>query len=240
MEKIVYALWKREGESRADLNRRLKDQVASKLLELDNVKGLRLNLQDETVLPAEPLRQTATDPQMDAVMQIWVNVNHDEYRAPMDAILRDAAGNMAAWLVLESAIIPNNDHAPSLGQRTYGFSQFCFIQRPDRLTYDEWRNFWQGQHTAVGRDTQSNFEYIQNLIVRPLIDGPVSYACCVEECFPPEGMVNSEVFFDAVGNPEKFARNAGIMTESCARFIDAGAIDVLLTSQFDIKPPSFR
>jgi hypothetical protein len=244
MEKIVYALWKRDGESREALNQRLRDQAVPKLLELANVKGLRLNLQDETVLPAEPLRQKATDPQMDAVVQMWVNLNHDEYRAPIDAILGNAAGRIAAWLVAESAVIPNNDHLPSAGQRTYGFSQFCFIQKPDWLTYDEWRYNWQGLHTAVGRDTQSNFEYIQNLIVRPLIDGPVSYACCVEECFPPEAMENPAMFFDAVGDPEKFARNSALMMESCARFIDVndkrGAIDVLLTSQFDVKPPSFR
>jgi len=244
MEKIIYALWKKPGEDREALNRRLQEEAAPKLLELANVKGLRLNLQDETVRPAEPLRQKATDPQMDAVAQIWVNLNHDAYRAPIDAILRDAAGKIGAWLVLESAVIPNDDHPPSIGQRSYGFSQFCFIQRPDWLTYDEWLHNWQGLHTAVGRDTQSNFEYIQNLIVRPLIEGPLPYACCVEECFPPEAMQDVAVFFDAAGDPEKFARNSALMMESCARFIDVndkrGAIDVLLTSQFEIKQPSFR
>lgn len=243
MEKIIYAVWKQDGESRAALNDRLQGAVASDLLAIDNVRGLRINVQDDAVAPAEPLRQVGTDPQMDAVVQVWVNVNHGAYREPVDAVLRAASGRIGAWLVLESAVIPNTTHRPDAGARTYGFSQVCFIQKPARLTHEEWRHNWQMLHTPVGRDTQSNFEYIQNLIVRPLIEGPQPYACIVEECFPPEAMTSAEAFFDAVGDPARFERNTRLMAESCARFIDMGAagsgVDVLLTSQFDVQAPTF-
>jgi len=48
MEKLIYALWGRAGEDRAALNERLREGVPQ-LVELPNVHGARLNLQDAHV-----------------------------------------------------------------------------------------------------------------------------------------------------------------------------------------------
>ena len=239
MEKIIYALWKKDGEDRQALNRRLSQEAAPALLALTNVRGLRINLQDDAVMAAEPLRQTGTDPQMDAAVQLWLDVAHDAFRAPVDAILSAAAGSIGAWLVLESTIIRNRAHPPRPGSRTEGWSQLVFLQQPDRLSYDEWRHNWQTLHTPVAVDTQANFEYVQNLVVRPLIAGPNPCVGIVEECFPVDAMTDQTAFFDAQGDPAKFEANTRAMAESCARFIDFGqGIDVLPTSQFELKRPS--
>ena len=235
MEKVIYALWRRGGETREALNRRLREETAPRLLALPNIRALRLNLQDEAVVAAEPLRQQGTDPQMDAAVQIWLDVSHGEFRMPVDAILKDAAGRIGAWLVLESAAIPNTRHPSREGERTEGWSQFCFIQKPDRLPHDQWLHNWQGLHTRVGIDTQSNFEYIQNLVVKPLIEGPIVYAAIVEECFPTGAMTDPQLFFDAAGDPARFEENLRIMMESCTRFIEQGGIDVLPTSQYELR-----
>lgn len=242
MEKVIYALWRQDGEARDAFNRRLADEAAPRLLELPNVRGLRLNLQDEAVRRAEPLRQTGTKPQMDAAAQIWLDVGHGEFRAPVDAVLREAAGRIGAWLVLESAVIPNTEHAPREGARTEGWSQLCFLQRPPRLSPEEWLHNWQGLHTRVGIETQSNFEYRQNLVARTLIEGPHPYAAIVEECFPSDAMDDPAVFYDAVGDAAKLEANLETMLESCARFIDFGngGIDVLPTSQFELRIPRWR
>lgn len=240
MEKVIYAIWRREGENREALNRRLREQAAPALLALPNVRGLRLNLQDEDVVRAEPLRQTGTAPQMDAAVQVWVDVSHGRFREPVDAVLREVASRIGAWLVMESAVIPNRLHPSREGERTYGWSQFCFIQRPPRLEPEQWLHNWQGLHTDVAIDTQANFEYLQNLIIKPLIDGPLSYAAIVEECFPVEAMDDSAVFFDAVGDANRFEANTRAMAESCARFVDMGdicRIDVLPTSQYEMRKP---
>ena len=237
MEKVIYALWAHEGERREELNRRLRREVAPKLLQRPEVRGLRLNLQDEAVSPAEPLRQVGTKPQMDAAVQLWLDSAHDRFRAPIDAILGESSGKLGAWLVLDSTIIRNTEHPPLHDSRTEGWSQFCFIQKPERLSYDEWRHNWQTLHTPVAIDTQSNFEYIQNLVIRPLIEGPHAYAAIVEECFPAAAMTDQAVFFDAVGDTDKFQKNTQEMADSCARFIDFGSIDVLPTSQYDLRAP---
>jgi hypothetical protein len=236
VEKIIYALWCKDVESREILNTRLKEEAAPALLALRNVRSLRFNLQDADVARAEALRQHGTDPQMDAAVQLWVDVAHDEFRASIDAILAAASGRIAAWVVLESTIIPNIKHPSQPSERTYGWSQFCFIKRPEKFTPDRWRYNWQVLHTPVAIDTQSNFEYIQNLIVRPLIDGPHPYAAIVEECFPTDAMDDSHVFFDAVGDDAKHMQNAQAMADSCTGFVEMpGGIDVLPTSQYDFR-----
>lgn len=235
MEKVIYALWRREGETREQLNQRLHAEVGPKLLALPNVRGLRFNLLDEHVARASGIYRPATRPEIDAAIQIWLDVSHDAFRAPVDAILRGAAGRIAAWLVLESSIIPNTLHRSVEGKRTEGWSQFCFLQRPEHLDYDQWRYNWQVLHTRVAIDTQSNFEYLQNLVIRPLIEGPIAYAAIVEECFPTDAMDDPQVFFDAPGDEAKYQANLQAMMESCDRFIDQTRIDVLPTSQYELR-----
>ena len=233
MEKIIYALWYDTNADRAELNARVRGEIAEQLTK--HALAVRVNIQDETVQGGNSPRLTSTRPQMDAVIQLWVNASHDPQRQPIDAIITSVAQRHAAWLVSESTILPNIDHPPVAGERTPGFSQFVFLGRPPRLTQDAWRAAWHGLHTPVAVDTQANFEYVQNYVVRPLTYGAPEYAAMVEECFPLDALGSEEIYFDAVGNPEKLAANQQAMMESCARFMDFDRIDCIPTSQFDIK-----
>ncbi len=233
MEKVIYVLWRDGAGTSKAFNAKVREtgeKLAAK------TKFVQLNLVDEAVEPAAPLRQVSTKPQMEAIIQVWVDSHLDRFRAPLDEIVRAAVPRMSAYLVLESKVIPNVKHPPKPGQRTEGFSQVVFIQRPPRLTYDLWRQNWQGLHTAVGIDTQSNFEYIQNPVVRPLTHAAPIYDAIVEECFPAEAMTNPQAFYDAVGNEKKYQENYKIMMDSVARFIDFDKLDVMTTSQYVIKP----
>ena len=101
------------------------------------------------------------------------------------------------------------------------------------MSWDDAVAHWHSHHTRVAIDTQANFEYVQNIIVRALTPNAPDYDAFVEECFSPEAMTVSAAFFDAVGDDEKFARNTKDMAESCAGFIDFSRIDIIPTSQFD-------
>ena len=233
---MIYALWRDTNRTREDFNEGLRGTAARRLLEA-GVRGLRLNLIDSAVDPAAALRQIHTRPQVEAVAQVWLDVAHDEFRAPVDAILRAAASGVASWLVTESEPIRNTLHPPRPGERTPGWSQICFLQRPSRLTPEAWREIWQGSHTRVAIDTQSNFEYIQNTIVRALSPAAPAYDAMVEECFPTAAMTDPHTFFAAVDDAAKFKRNTQAMAASCARFIDFDKIDVIPTSQYVIRAP---
>jgi hypothetical protein len=237
MEKVIYALWPRDGEDRDVMNARLRDHVGPALTAMKNVRAVRLNLQDEAVARAEPLRLTCPGGEQPvAAVQLWLDVAHDAQRAPIDAALRETAGRIAAWSVMSSTVIANAAHPPLEGERTGGWSQLCFLKRPGQLDPEAWRHNWQVLHTPVAVETQGNFEYVQNLVVRSLIAGPQQYAAIVEECFPAEAMDDPHVFFNAVGDPERFAANTSGMAASCARFIGEGDVDLLPTSQYDLKP----
>lgn len=234
MEKIVYALWRDPAVERERFNARLKDEIAPLLAE--NAHAVRVNVQDAAVLGGTSPRMASTEPPIEATVQLWVDSAREAVRAPLDAIIAGLAPRFAAWLVCESTAIANTAHPPEPGLRTEGFAQIVFLGLPPRLTHEAWRAIWQRDHTVVGIETQSNFEYVQNLVVRPLTEGAPDFAAMIEECFPRAALIDETVYFDAPGDPAKFACNQQRMMESCARFIDFDRIDCIPTSQFEIKP----
>lgn len=231
MEKIVYALWVRPDGTRAALNAALRAAMPG-IAAMPGVRSVRLNLQDAAVAAAEHHRQRTAAPQMDAVVQVWLDAGHGRRREAVDAALAVEGARVTGWLVTESTIIPNVLHPPAAGARCEGWAQVCFLFRPERLDHPTWREVWQGGHTAVGVETQSNFEYVQNMVVRRVVGEGPDYAAMVEECFPAEAMTDPAVFFDAVGDAERLQRHIARMMESCARFIDPGGVEVLPTSQY--------
>ncbi|CAD7339889.1 hypothetical protein FIM10_16265 [Sphingomonadales bacterium 56] len=232
MEKLICALWAPEGVSRADYAEQLKAALPAALKEA-GATAIRLNLRDATVEPAAPLLQTWQQPQQDAVVQFWLPTANAHFRGPIDDILAEHSSRFELWVVAESTIIPNRNHAPQAGSRTWGWSQASFISFRSDMSWDDAVAHWHRHHTRVAIDTQANFEYVQNIIVRALTPNAPDYDAFVEECFTPEAMTNSPAFFDAVGDDEKFARNTKDMADSCAGFIDFSRIDIIPTSQFD-------
>lgn len=234
MEKVVYVLWRDGTVAQKAFNAMLRGETAEKLAA--KAKYVQVNVCDEAVEPAAALRQVSTRPQMEGIIQVWVDSSLDRFRTPLDEIVRAAAPRMAAYLVHESKIIPNVKHPPKPGQRTEGWAQVFFMRRPPRLTHGAWLHNWQGLHTAVGIDTQSNFEYVQNPVIRALTHAAPVYDAMVEECFPAAAMTDPQAFYDAKGDAKKYEENHKTMMESVARFIDFDKIDVLPTSQYVIKP----
>ena len=232
MEKVICALWKPEAEARENFNARiladLPDQLAAA-----GASGVRINVEDDLTDTGAALRQTRGAPQHQATIQFWMPSANTIFRGNVDATLSAAGARFAAWLVLESTILPNQDHPPKKATRNWGWAQMAFLIRPERLTFDEWLAVWQDHHTRVAIETQSNFEYVQNIVIRALTPDAPPYAAIVEECFPESALSDPFVFFDAVGDPDKFNANLATMMDSCDRFIDRGTIDVIPTSQYN-------
>lgn len=239
MEKVLYVIWRGKTGNTADaeaLDRRLRGEIADKLLAL-GARGVQVNLADATVQPADGLRQVNTRPQMDGLISVWMDSANKMFRQPFDDLIESAVERMAAYLVTESQPIRNTRFPAEPGQRTAGFSQLAFLRRPPRLTPEAWLDVWHNHHTRVAIDTQDNFLYVQNVVVRPLTLGSPLIDAVVEECFPAAAMTDPQAFFDAVGDEAKFQQNLASMMDSCNRFIDFDKIDVVPTSQYVIKAP---
>jgi hypothetical protein len=223
MEKIIYAL---NGATGADTAQCAAD------LKTAGAQSVRINLSDSDVEPAAMLAQKRGDTLPDTIIQCWVPSSNALMRGAIDAVIDDLSHDWSAWLVSESTIIENEKHPTASGSRTVGFSQMAFLTLPDGMSWNDWRAVWRDSHTQIAIDTQSNFEYVQNLVVEPLTDNAAPFVAIVEECFPAEAMTNPLVFFDAADDQAKFDRNLKIMMDSCARFITQGTIDVIPTSQY--------
>lgn len=233
MEKIICALWAEQGQPLAAFNSRLREHLPGALASA-GARQIRLNLRDDDVAPAVGLIQQWQQPQQDAVLQFWVASAHSRFTASINAALGAHAARFHSWLVAESTIIPNTAFPAAEGARTPGWSQASFISFRKDLPPGGALQVWHDHHTQVAIETQDNFEYVQNLIVRPLTHGAPPYDAFVEECFPAAAMSDPHAFFDAVGDPAKFQANLATMMDSCQRFIDFSCIDIIPTSQYDI------
>jgi EthD domain len=224
MEKITVALWKPSPTLFATLPAALAKLGATRI---------RINVPDEAVATGAALIQRWQDPQQDAVVQFWLSSANPIFTGPAFEVVAAHCARFAAWLVAESTVIPNTAHPPAPEKRSWGWSQASFISFRSDLAKEDAIAIWHDHHTKVAIETQSNFEYVQNLIVMPLTEDAPDYDAFVEECFPLAALTDPFEFFDAVGDQEKFDRNLGAMMESCNRFIEFGRIDIMPTSQYD-------
>lgn len=232
MEKLIYAIWRAESESREAFNARLLDDVPVRIGSF--ACGLRINLQDSSVADGSSPRLVSTDPQMEAVVQLWVDSASQVVCSIVESALESHASRVEGWLVCESTPLVNETYAP--GTPTEGFSQLAFLQKPAMLDHATWRGNWQNLHTEVAIKTQSTFEYVQNLVIRPVSDVAGPYAAIVEECFPMAALTDASVYFNAANDQQALVAHTQQMMESCARFMDMNGCDCIPTRQYELKP----
>ncbi|MFN8624854.1 MAG: EthD domain-containing protein [Candidatus Binatia bacterium] len=232
MEKLIYTLWKSDAQSPEAFKADLLGEVSRDLLQR-GARKLRVSVVDDAVAPAAALRQINSIPAVDAVVSLWVDTAL--YRRPYEEVLQSASARVAGYLVTESEAIVNTTHPARDGERVTGMMQIVFLTRPPRLSYAHWRDLWVDDHTPVGVETQANFGYRQNIVVRRLTYGAPACDGIVEENFPAAAMTSPHAFYDAAGDEAKYRARLQRMMESCHRFIDFDKIDVIIASEYVIK-----
>jgi hypothetical protein len=232
MEKILYVVWKREGDSERDFRQKLLEKVSLQLIDL-GARRLRIGVVDEDVAPAASLRMETTKPPIAGLVSIWADTSIR--RRPFEEVLQGAVARQAGYLVTESEPIVNTKHVVADGKRTPGLYQVVLLRKPPRLSHEQWLEIWLGSHTQVAIDTQSTFGYRQNVIVRPLTYAAPPYDAIIEELFPAEAMTDPMVFYNAVGDEAKRKRHEKAMFDSVARFIDFDKIDRIPMSEYTLK-----
>jgi hypothetical protein len=232
MEKLVYLLWKPEAASADSLRDQLLGVIAKALLDAGALK-LQVDVSDSAVAAAAPHRMMNTRPLPDALATLWLHTHLD--RKPVEKALGAAVPRIAGYLVAESEPIPNLKQRARDGERTPGYSQIALLQRPPRLDPEHWLQIWQGSHTAIAKETQSTFRYVQNAVIRGVTYGAPRFDAIVEECFPEAAMTSQHAFYDAIGDDAKLEANRARMMESTARFIDFDRIDVIPMSEYVVK-----
>lgn len=230
MEKILYPVWKPaalDGDGFRDL---LLNEVAPALLQ-QGVRGLRISVVDSDVDAASTLRQENCRPVMDAMLSVWLDSS--VLRQPIEKVIESHVSRMVGYLVTESEPLISGAKE---GVRTPGMAQVVFLQKPARLSEEQWLEIWHGSHTQVAIETQSTFGYRQNVIARPMTYAAPPFDAIIEENFPAKAMSSQHAFYN-VETDEALQANLKAMIDSCARFIDFDKIDVIPTSEYLIKQP---
>jgi len=229
MEKLAYQLWKKDDDSLDAFKDALLNNLKRDIAEL--VSALQINIADADVEPANNLAQSNYPPAPNAV--IFVKVKSYFLADTLESFLEKITSKVHGFVVSESIILDNSEKSP-LGSRSEGFSQVVLLEKPETMSAFDWFDYWTNFHTKIAIQTQSNFIYIQNTVVRPLQKASPSFIAIIEECFPFEAMTDPEVFYNAKNNPEQFAKHLQIMMESCEKFIDFKKIEVIPTSRYRI------
>jgi hypothetical protein len=233
MEKIIYPVWKKEGQGIKGFREIMLGAMSADLLS-SGVLRLSIIVADDAVEGAATLRQKNINlPLMDAVISMWVD--SAIYRQAQETIIGACVSKFHGYLVTESEALVNLQHPADKGERVEGMCEVVFLQKPPRLEYQEWLDIWHNSHTQIAIDTQSTFGYRQNVVSRPLTPGAPAVDAIIEENFPAAAIQSQHAFYDAVGDDEKYQANQKAMIDSVVRFIDFDRIDVLPASQYIVS-----
>jgi hypothetical protein len=222
VEKLVYVVWKPAAESDDAFARSLRGPLASELTRL-GAQRLTLHLADADVKPVQRARITRLEMPVSGLVSFWLD-SADE-RGPLEQALERATSKLAGYLVVESVPLHNTTRKAALGERTPGIVMLALIEKPGRLSWEDWIAHWHGQHRVVALETQCTFLYTRNVVVRALTPGAPPWAGIVEEGFPAEAVTNPMLWYKADGDPEKLKRNIGRMIESCKAFLDLDRVE---------------
>ena len=227
MEKLVYLGWARDGVDGDALRDELLGELAPALAD-GGAAGVQVSVADGVVGGEDVFAFSSEGTPKDAVVTFWLEVSAD--RGWAEALLAEAFSKVHGYLVCESRpIVPA---ATQPGERSVGASQItCIAARPD-LTHAEFIARWQGEFRRAAVECQDTIAYVRNEVVRPLTDGAPDWWAIVEESFPIEAMTNPEVFYDAVGDPDRLAANQARLFEAVGEVIDLARVDARFYSEY--------
>ncbi|MEN8183116.1 MAG: hypothetical protein ABFS46_11340 [Myxococcota bacterium] len=234
MEKLIYALWKPEAVPIHAFRSALLEASAARLSEA-GASGIKLLLADEWTEPLSKARIARSDPPIAGALSFWLDCV--DQRHPFEAILDPIVARHAGYLVSESVPISNRTHPAAAGERTPGTTLLTFIERPERMSPDQWLGFWHEYHAPMAAEVQCTYLYVRNAVVRRLaLDAP-AWSGIVEEGFPTEAVTDPMLWYRAEGSREKLRENLGRMLASVRTFLDVERIESLPMSEYVIPDP---
>jgi len=238
MDKLIYILWDSEGQRKTERQQILLKEVAPKLLEAGTRKlTLYIVDQDSDVKSSAPFHPGE---RMCAEVALWLD-NVDQ-RTTSEDILRAAGFRFAGYLVDETIYTEygGNRHSGPRnwpdGQRSPGIVAVTLMERPKRLSREEWIRRWHGKQSPVSEAMQPRSRYIRNVVVKALTPDAPPYECIVEEAWPStRHLTNPFMFYGAGRNPLKLVWNMVVMFRSVISFLDLTRIRTTNTSEYIFK-----
>lgn len=238
MEKVIYILWGAKGQDRQERQRLLLHDIAPRLLEAG---AARLTMyivdQDSNVRPPSPFHPGE---RMSAEVAVWLR--DLEKHVVCEDILRSAGFRLAGYLVDESIYTEygGNRHSRARdwpdGQRSPGVVAVTLMERPARLSREEWIRRWHSRQSPVSEAMQPRARYVRNVVLGAITPDAPPYEGIVEEAWPSaRHATNPFLFYGAGWNPFRLAWNLVRMLRSVTYFLDLTHIRTTMTSEYILK-----
>jgi len=223
MEKLCYVLWKPATTTAAAFRDALVGPAASALREA-NAERIAVLVADEHTEPLAKARLTRMDDPVAALVSCWLpNV---DVHPSVEAVLGAYASRMAGYLVTGSEVLRNDTHRASrAGERTPGTTMLALLEKPDRLSFEEWIAIWHGRHSPLALEIQCTYLYTRNVVVRALTPDAPPWRGLVEEGFPTAAVTDLQLWYKAPGDPKKMRENLGRMVASVQAFLDVERVE---------------
>ena len=122
------------------------------------------------------------------------------------------------------------------GERSPGVTMVTLMEKPDRLTEDEWLTHWHTVQSPVSEAMQPRTRYVRNTVVRAVTPDAPPYRGIVEECWPtPEHITDPMLFYCAGDDAALMKANLSEMLGSVMAFLDLDRIRSITMSEYLLK-----
>ncbi|MDX2167845.1 MAG: EthD domain-containing protein [Deltaproteobacteria bacterium] len=225
MEKLIYLVWKRDGDAIEAFRDRLVGDVAQGMLR-DGAAALTINVSDlrGQVGKSQYMGEGKT---ISACVSLWLDSL--DARRPIEAALAGMSARLHGYLVTESMPLRCPDRDWPDGTRSPGVTLWTAFPKPDRVTDAEFYDRWHNHHTPLSFEIHPLWEYTRNAVARAMTPDAPPYRAIVEERFRTlEDLTDPNRFF---GAPENIQR----VLADIATFIDLESVNNAPMSEWIVK-----
>ncbi len=238
MDKLIYIIWGPKEQDNTQRQQVLLKEVAPKLLASGAVKlTVYIVDEDSKVKSSAPFHPGE---RMCAEVAVWLD--SVEQRVLHEKTLRSAGFRFAGYLVDETIYTEYGGNRYSSprnwpdGQRSPGIIAVTLMERPKRLSREEWIKRWHGRQSPVSEAMQPRSRYIRNVVVRAVTPDAPPYEGIVEEAWASaRHITNPFIFYGAGKNPLRMVWNMIVMLRSVSNFLDLKRIRTTNTSEYILK-----
>lgn len=235
LQKIVYVLWAPRTWDKEAIRTGLLDGCAEELLEQGALR-LQMNIADRFAEVRSPAPGVPFERPMCAQVNVWVP--DLDRRFALEGVLRRAGFLVAGYRVEEQIYTDYGGNAHGSprdwpdGQRSPGVLAVTLMERPRRLSYDEWIRRWHGRQSPMSEAMQPRARYVRNVVQSALTPGAPPFEGIVEEAWPSFEHVTNPFLFYGAKNVFELVRNMAIMLRSVTSFLTLWRIRTVMTSEY--------
>jgi len=238
MVKLIYVLWAPEGQSKQRTRDLLLNEVQQKLYDA-GVQKLTMYIDDEHSTVRSPAPKLYRGPAISAEISLWID--DAEKHQELEKILAPYSFRIAGYVVDEFIYTEygGNRHFHERdwpdSERSPVVMAVTLMERPHRLSHEEWIRRWHGTQSPVSEAMQPRARYIRNVVLKALTPDAPPFEGIVEEAWPSARHITNPFLFYGASNIFQLALNMYRMFRSVSAFLNFTKIRTSTMSEYILR-----